>query len=39
MLQKIKYETINYGKYEKLRKMFLSQKFEIDEVKEFDLQF
>ncbi len=37
MLQKIKYETLEFGKYEKLRKIFLSNDFEPKEVKELDL--
>jgi len=28
MLQKIKYENLNYGKYEKLRVLFLEDDFE-----------
>ncbi|KAL4503960.1 hypothetical protein ABPG72_022590 [Tetrahymena utriculariae] len=37
MLQKIKYETINYGRFDKLRKKFLSPDFEPEECKELEL--
>lgn len=37
MLQKIKYETLNYGRFEKMRKKFLSPDFEPEECKELEL--
>ena len=37
MLNKIKYESIEYGRYEKLRKIFLQSKVNIKQLKELNL--
>lgn len=37
MLSKIRYETLTYGRFEKLRKKFLSGTFEADECRELEL--
>lgn len=37
MLQKIKYEAFNYGKYEKLKKLFTSNDFDPEKQTELDI--
>ena len=39
MLQKIKYETLNYGRFDKLKKKFLNSDFDPEECKELDLSY
>lgn len=36
-LKRLKYESFDYGQYEKLRKLFLDQEFEPEQLEELDL--